>query len=137
MAAGEPLLQLRDVTQDYGGLRPLRVKAFDLHAGDRVAILGMERGAAEVLVNLVTGATTPRTGEVRAFGRLTTDITDSETWLEALRAYGLLGVRTVLVEQLNVLQNLALPGCQLLAAVASSAAEEHAKGSPLVMRGVT
>ena len=29
---GEPLLQMRDVTQDYGGLRPLRVKAFELLA---------------------------------------------------------------------------------------------------------
>ena len=32
-ATSEPLLQLRDVTQDYGGLRPLRVKAFDAARG--------------------------------------------------------------------------------------------------------
>ena len=106
---GEPLLQIRDVVQDYGGLRPLRVKAFELRAGQRVAILGMDQGAAEVFVNLVTGAAAPRAGEVRAFGRLTTDIPDSDTWLDALRAYGLLGVRTVLIDQLTVAQNLALP----------------------------
>jgi len=46
---------------------------------------------------------------VRAFGRLTSDIRDSDTWLDALRAYGLLGVRTVLIDQLTVSQNLALP----------------------------
>ena len=108
-ATGEPLLQLRDVTQDYGGLRPLRVKAFELRAAQRVAILGMDQSAAEVFVNLVTGATTPRVGDVRAFGRLTSDIRDSDTWLDALRAYGLLGVRTVLIDQLTVSQNLALP----------------------------
>ncbi len=108
-ATGEPLLQLRDVTQEYGGLRPLRVKAFTLRAGQRVAILGLEQGAAEVLVNLITAATTPRTGEVRAFGRVTTDIQDSDTWMDALRAYGLLGPRTVLIEQLTVVQNLAIP----------------------------
>jgi predicted ABC-type transport system involved in lysophospholipase L1 biosynthesis ATPase subunit len=62
-----------------------------------------------VLVNLLTGATTPRTGEVRAFGRLTTEIPDSDSWLVALRQYGLLGVRTVLIEQLTVEQNLAIP----------------------------
>jgi ABC-type transporter Mla maintaining outer membrane lipid asymmetry ATPase subunit MlaF len=106
---GEPLLQMRDVTQDYGGLRPLRVRAFELRAAQRIAILGMDQGAAEVFVNLVTGATAPRAGDVRAFGRLTTDIPDSDTWLEALRAYGLLGVRTVLIDQLTVSQNLALP----------------------------
>jgi ABC-type transporter Mla maintaining outer membrane lipid asymmetry ATPase subunit MlaF len=108
-ATSEPLLQLRDVTQEYGSLRPLRVKAFTLRAGQRVAILGMDQGAAEVLVNLITGATTPRTGEVRAFGRVTTDIQDSDTWMQALRAYGLLGVRTVLLDQLTVVQNLAIP----------------------------
>jgi putative ABC transport system ATP-binding protein len=103
------LLQLRDVTQDYGGLRPLRIKALDVRAGQRIAILGLDQGAAEVLVNLLTGSTTPRTGEVRAFGRATTEIPDSDAWLEALRHYGLLGVRTVLVEQLTVEQNLAIP----------------------------
>jgi predicted ABC-type transport system involved in lysophospholipase L1 biosynthesis ATPase subunit len=108
-ATSEPLLQLRDVTQEYGSLRPLRVKAFTLRAGQRIAILGMDQGAGEVLVNLITGATIPRTGEVRAFGRVTTDIQDSDTWLEALRAYGLLSVRTVLIEQLTVVQNLAIP----------------------------
>jgi ABC-type transporter Mla maintaining outer membrane lipid asymmetry ATPase subunit MlaF len=106
---GDVIVQVRDLAQDYGGLRPLRIKAFDLHAGQSVAILGLDQGAAEVLVNLITGATAPRAGEIRAFGRLTTEIPDSDTWLESLRAYGLLGVRTVLVEQLTVEQNLAIP----------------------------
>ena len=100
---------MRDVTQDYGALRPLRVKSLDVRTGQRLAILGLDQGAGEVLVNLLTGSTTPRTGEVRAFGRLTTEIPDSQAWLEALRQYGLLGVRTPLVEQLTVEQNLAIP----------------------------
>jgi putative ABC transport system ATP-binding protein len=107
--AGDVLLQLRDVTQDYGGLRPLRIKALDVRAGHRLAILGLDQAAGEVLVNLMTGSTTPRSGEVRAFGHVTTDIPDSEAWLAALRQYGLLGVRTVVIEQLTVEQNLAIP----------------------------
>src|SRR5688572_17708843 len=106
---GDVLLQLRDVTQDYGGLRPLRIKSLDVRAGQRLAILGLDQAAAEVLVNLLTGSTTPRTGEVRAFGRSTAEIPDSDAWLVALRQYGLLGVRTVLIEQLTVEQNLAIP----------------------------
>jgi putative ABC transport system ATP-binding protein len=106
---GDVLLQLRDVTQEYGALRPLRIKALDVHAGQRLAILGMDQGAAEALVNLLTGSTTPRTGNVRAFGRNTAEIPDSDAWLVALRQYGLLGVRTVLIEQLTVEQNLAIP----------------------------
>lgn len=108
-SSGELLLRLRDVTQDHGGLRPLRIKALDVHAGQRLAILGLDQSAAEVLVNLLTGSTTPRTGEVHAFGRPTSEIPDSDAWLAALRQYGLLGVRTVLVEQLTVEQNLAIP----------------------------
>ena len=107
--SGELLLQLRDVTQDYGGLRPLRIKTLDIHAGQRLAILGLDQGAAEVLVNLLTGSTTPRTGEVHAFGQPTSEIPNSDAWLAALRQYGLLGVRTVLIEQLTVEQNLAIP----------------------------
>jgi putative ABC transport system ATP-binding protein len=106
---GDVLLQLRDVTQDYGGLRPLRIKSLDVRAGQRLAILGLDQSAGEVLVNLLTGSTMPRTGDVRAFGRTTADIPDSDAWLVALRQYGLLGVRTVLIEQLTVEQNLAIP----------------------------
>jgi putative ABC transport system ATP-binding protein len=105
----DALLQLRDVSQDYGGLRPLRIKALDVRPGQRLAILGLDQAAAEVLVNLLIGSTTPRTGNVRAFGRATADIPDSATWLLALRQYGLLGARTVLIEQLTVEQNLAIP----------------------------
>jgi predicted ABC-type transport system involved in lysophospholipase L1 biosynthesis ATPase subunit len=106
---GDVLLQLRDVTQEYGALRPLRIKALDVRAGQRLAILGLDQGAGEALVNLLTGSSTPRTGEVRAFGRTTGEIPDSDAWLVALRQYGLLGVRTVLLEQLTVEQNLAIP----------------------------
>jgi predicted ABC-type transport system involved in lysophospholipase L1 biosynthesis ATPase subunit len=106
---GELIVQLRDVAQDYGGLRPLRIKALDLYASQQLAILGLDQAAAEVLVNLITGATVPRTGQVHAFGRITTDIPDSDAWLSSLRAYGLLGVRTVLIDQLTVEQNLAIP----------------------------
>jgi predicted ABC-type transport system involved in lysophospholipase L1 biosynthesis ATPase subunit len=109
MNGSEVILQLRDVSQDYGGLRPLRIRALDLRAGQRIAILGIDTAGAEALVNLMTGASAPRSGEVRAFGRLTTDIGDSDTWLTALQQYGLFGVRTVLVEQLTVEQNLAIP----------------------------
>jgi predicted ABC-type transport system involved in lysophospholipase L1 biosynthesis ATPase subunit len=107
--SADVLVQLRDVTQEYGALRPLRIKSLDVRERQRLAILGMDQAAAEVLVNLMTGSTTPRTGEVRAFGRATTDIPDSDAWLAGLREYGLFGARTVLIEQLTVEQNLAIP----------------------------
>jgi predicted ABC-type transport system involved in lysophospholipase L1 biosynthesis ATPase subunit len=103
------LLQLRDVSQDYGACARCGIQGARRQAGQRLAILGLDQAAAEVLVNLLTGSTAPRTGHVRAFGRATADIPDSATWLMALRQYGLLGARTVLIEQLTVEQNLAIP----------------------------
>lgn len=107
--AGEVILQLRDITQDYGGLRPLRVKALDLRAGQSLALVGPDQSAAALLVDLITGASLPRSGEVRAFGTSTTEIPDSTAWLRALERFGLYGERTVLIEQLTVEQNLAIP----------------------------
>ena len=55
----EPLLDVRGVSKHYGGLRPLRLAALAVGPGDRVAITGLDAPAAEILVNLLTGATLP------------------------------------------------------------------------------
>jgi ABC-type lipoprotein export system ATPase subunit len=64
---------------------------------------------AEVLVDLITGAILPDSGEVMAFGKSTSSIADSDGWLATLDQFGLLTDRAVLVEQFTVEQNLALP----------------------------
>jgi ABC-type transporter Mla maintaining outer membrane lipid asymmetry ATPase subunit MlaF len=103
------VLQLRSVEKDYRGLRPLRIRALDVRQGESIALLGFDRIAAEVFVNLVTGAVTPDTGEVRAFGQLTSEITDGDAWLASLDRFGILSDRAVLLDQLTVGQNLAVP----------------------------
>jgi ABC-type lipoprotein export system ATPase subunit len=97
------------VTKDYRGLRPLRVANFQLHAGDTVALLGFDQVTAELLVNLITGAILPDTGEVRAIGQLTAAIPDADTWVGTLDQFGLISERAVLLDQLTVEQNLAMP----------------------------
>ena len=69
--------------KDYRGLRPLRIERLTLAAGEQVALLGFDQPAAEVFVNLITGATLPDPGEVRVLGRPTAAITDSADWLAA------------------------------------------------------
>ena len=64
---------------------------------------------AEVLVNLVTGATLPESGEVRVGGRSTTSITDAAEWLAFADQFGIVSERAVLLEGSSMLQNLALP----------------------------
>jgi lipoprotein-releasing system ATP-binding protein len=109
MPAREVVVQLRAVTKDYRSLRPLRVEALDLHAGQILALGGFDRMTGEILVDLITGAIVPDAGEVRVFGQPTTSIADRDGWLQTLDQFGLLTERAVLVEQFTVEQNLAIP----------------------------
>jgi ABC-type transporter Mla maintaining outer membrane lipid asymmetry ATPase subunit MlaF len=104
-----PLLQLSGVTKDYRGLRPLRIEDLGVAPGDQVAIVGLDRLAAEVFINLVTGATLPDRGEISVFGRPTSAIQDSADWLSTLDRFGIVSERAVLLDALSVTQNLAVP----------------------------
>lgn len=104
-----PVLELSGVSKAYGALRPLRIEHLVLGPGDQVALLGLDQTAAEVLVSLVTGATLPETGQVRIFGRATSDITESSDWLTVLDRFGIVTERAALLESMTVLQNMAIP----------------------------
>jgi ABC-type lipoprotein export system ATPase subunit len=109
MPSGDPLVSIRGITKDYNGLRPLRIAHLDLHEGETVALVGLDRAGAEVLVDLVTAASLPDEGEVHIFGRSTRSITGSDSWLRELDHFGIVSERAVLLEDLTVEQNLALP----------------------------
>jgi ABC-type transporter Mla maintaining outer membrane lipid asymmetry ATPase subunit MlaF len=102
-------LELTGVVKDYRGLRPLRVADLVVEPGDRVALAGLDRAAAEVFVDLVNGALLPDAGVVRVLGRSTADITEGDDWLTWLDAFGILTQRAVLLESSTLAQNLALP----------------------------
>lgn len=105
----ELVVSLRAVEIDYRGLRPLRVAQLDLRAGETLALLGFDRAAAQVLVDLITGAALPDSGEVHVFGKPTRSITDADSWLRDLDRFGILSERVVLLDQLSAEQNLAMP----------------------------
>jgi ABC-type polar amino acid transport system ATPase subunit len=102
-------VEFAGVSKNYGGLRPLRIADLSVAGGEQVAILGLDRFTAEVFVNLATGATLPDAGDVRVFGRLTSAIADSSEWLATVDRFGIVSERAVLLEQLTVVQNLAMP----------------------------
>lgn len=104
-----PTLELVGVVKDYRGLRPLRIERLVIGAGEHVALMGLDQVAAEVLVNLITGATLPDQGDVRAFGRSTADISDSDAWLATADRFGIVSERAVLLDALTALQNLSMP----------------------------
>jgi ABC-type transporter Mla maintaining outer membrane lipid asymmetry ATPase subunit MlaF len=107
--APAPVIELSGVSKDYRGLRPLRVEALTLNAGEQLAILGLDEVTAEVLINLVTGATLPDRGEVRVFGRPTSAIDVSADWLALVDRFGIVSHRAVLLDALTVVQNLSMP----------------------------
>jgi len=109
MGPGEPAVSLHGIQKDYKGLRPLRIARLELRLGESVALLGLDRAAAESLVNLITGATLPDAGRVDVFGTSTDAIRDPDTWLRTLDDFGILSERAVLLDQFTVEQNLALP----------------------------
>src|SRR3954469_1069852 len=104
-----PLLELSSVSKNYGALRPLRIEQLVLSPGDQVALLGLDQPAAEVLINLLTGASLPDAGHVRIFGRSTAEIVDSADWLTTLDRFGIVSERAALLEPMTVIQNMAVP----------------------------
>jgi ABC-type sulfate/molybdate transport systems ATPase subunit len=109
IALGAPVVVMSGVRKHYQALRPLRIESLELRDGERVALGGIDAGAAEVLVNLVTGAGLPDSGEVRVFGRETSSITGGDEWLSSLERFGIVSPRAVLLEGSSLEQNLALP----------------------------
>jgi ABC-type transporter Mla maintaining outer membrane lipid asymmetry ATPase subunit MlaF len=102
-------IHVRNVQKDYRALRPLRVRALDVRAGESIALLGFDRAAAEVFVNLMTAATIPDIGEIRVFGRPTAAIQDADTWLSSLDCFGIVSERQVLLDDMTVEENLTMP----------------------------
>ena len=104
-----PILELEGIEKRYQGLRPLRLQSLTIAAGERVAVLGVDAAAAEVLVNLVTGASVADRGVVRVLGRDNAAISDGDDWLASLDRFGIVSPRAVLLEAATLEQNLAMP----------------------------
>ena len=102
-------LEMSQVRKSHSALRPLRIQSLSVAAGERVALTGIDAAGAEVLVNLITGASVPDEGDIRVFGVSTTAVTDGEAWLAALDRFGIVSERAVMLEGATVAENLALP----------------------------
>ncbi|HEY2434305.1 MAG TPA: ATP-binding cassette domain-containing protein [Vicinamibacterales bacterium] len=103
------VLHVAGVRKHYSALRPLRINQLSIDPGERVSLSGLDAGAAEVLVNLVTGASVPDEGEVSVGGRRTAAIADGDDWLAWLDRFGIVSPRAVLLDAVTLLQNLAMP----------------------------
>ncbi len=104
-----PILEMRGIVKNYNALRPLRIAELSIAPAGRVAVAGIDAPGAEVMLNLVTGASLPDEGEIKVFGRRTSDVSDGNEWLASLDRFGIVSERAVLLEAASLTQNLALP----------------------------
>jgi predicted ABC-type transport system involved in lysophospholipase L1 biosynthesis ATPase subunit len=108
VTGSDPIIVMRGVEKQYGGLRPLRVRTLEIAAPGLTTLLGFDRPAAETFINLVTGASLPDVGDVSSLGRPTRDIADSDDWLAFVERFGIVSDRVVLLDAMTAAQNLAL-----------------------------
>jgi ABC-type transporter Mla maintaining outer membrane lipid asymmetry ATPase subunit MlaF len=103
------LIEVRDISKNYGGLRPFRLQSLTVEPGEFVAIDGPDRQAAAVLTDLLTGTVLPDAGSVVVDGRPTSDVSSQDEWLAFLDRFGIVNDRVVLLDGLTIAANLAVP----------------------------
>jgi len=104
-----PLIHLSAIVKSYPAPQPLRIAELVVEPSDRIVLSGLDEGAAEMFVHLVTGAALPDEGVVSIAGRDTRAISTDTEWLRSLDQFGIVTRRAVLLETLSVAANLALP----------------------------
>lgn len=102
-------IEIAGVLKGYPGMPPLRIARLTVGRHDRVVLSGFDAAAAELFVNLITGAAVPDEGDVRVAGHNTRQIRTDTEWLASLDRFGIVTGRAVLLEQLTIAANLALP----------------------------
>jgi len=108
-APTKPVLQVRDIVRDFGGVMAVAGAGFDITEGRITGLIGPNGAGKSTLVNIISGAIKPRSGSIFFHGH---DITN-ESMLEIARR-GI--VRTFQLSsefgKLTVLENLlvAAPG---------------------------
>jgi ABC-type lipoprotein export system ATPase subunit len=108
-AARVPLIAITGIRKHFGEPEPLVINELAIHASDRLAFPDLNTGAAEVLINLITGASLPDEGTVRVDGQDTREIATDTDWLASLDRFGIVTARAVLIGPLPIAANLALP----------------------------
>jgi branched-chain amino acid transport system ATP-binding protein len=69
MAEQEPLIELKDVTKAFGGLRVADSLSLHVDEGEIVSLIGPNGAGKTTVFNLVTGLYTPDSGDIRFEGR--------------------------------------------------------------------
>ena len=62
--ASEPILEVNDLTMDFGGLRAIDSLDLEFHQGEIVALIGPNGAGKTTFFNCLTGIYAPTNGEM-------------------------------------------------------------------------
>jgi branched-chain amino acid transport system ATP-binding protein len=101
----DPVLELKDLSKVFGGLRAVRGVSLKLMAGDRKAIIGPNGAGKTTLFNLITGILPATSGRVLLFGQ---DVTSWPSYRRTALGMARTFQVTSLFPRLTVLDNVLL-----------------------------
>ncbi len=102
---GEPVLELKDLSKSFGGLRAVRGVSLKIMPGDRKAIIGPNGAGKTTLFNLISGIFPATSGRVLLFGQ---DVTSWPSHRRAALGMARTFQVTSLFPRLTVLDNVLL-----------------------------
>lgn len=106
--SGEAIIQVRDLTNQFGPQVVHQRLDLDLYRGEVLGVVGGSGTGKSVLLRTIVGLRQPNAGTVRVFDEdLLTLPTERRSELE--RRFGVLYQRGALFSSLTVLENIALP----------------------------
>ncbi|MFE5492202.1 ABC transporter ATP-binding protein [Streptomyces virginiae] len=68
-ASGDPVISVRELTRDFGGVRAVDSLSFDVHEGRITGFLGPNGAGKTTTLRMLLGLTRPTTGHAHLFGR--------------------------------------------------------------------
>ncbi len=105
MSASEPVLELKQVTQQFGQFQALHDLSLQIHAGERIALIGSSGAGKSTLIRLLNGTLLPTRGEVWALGRNLGHLS-SRQLRQVQRQIGTVYQQFHLIDNLRVIHNV-------------------------------
>jgi phospholipid/cholesterol/gamma-HCH transport system ATP-binding protein len=101
-----PLLQLQQVSMQFGSQRVLHALDLDIHKGQTLVIIGESGCGKTVLLKLLIALLRPTVGRVTFDGKVMTELSERQLTKERLR-FGFLFQGAALFDSMNVYDNIA------------------------------
>jgi len=101
-----PILQLKNVSRNFGTQQILRDISVDIIAGETLVIVGESGCGKSVTLKLLMALMPTSSGDVRWYGRSTNEYTDQELHNQRIK-FGFLFQGAALFDSLNVYENVA------------------------------